>query len=62
MVDIIASAIAVFDMSVSKALNNYEIDEQELKVLQDLHLKVINELTSIDRKMESETRTQKRDV
>ena len=39
-------------------MNNGEIDEQELQVLQELHLKIINELANIDHKVESETRTQ----
>ena len=58
LVDIVTLAIAIFETSVSKALNNGEIDEQEFQVLQDLCLKVINELTNVDHKMESETRTQ----
>ena len=58
LVDIVTSAIAVFETSISKALNNGEIDEREFQVLQELHLKVINELANIDFKVESETRTQ----
>ena len=58
LVDIVTSAIAVFETSISKALNNSEIDEREFQVLQELHLKVINELANIDYKVESETRTQ----
>ena len=58
LVDIVTSAIAVFGTSVSKALNNGEIDEQEFQVLQDLHLRVINELSNVDRKIKSETRNQ----
>ena len=50
LVDIITSAIAVFEMSVSKALDNSEIDEREIVMLQDLHIKVINELANVDRK------------
>ena len=45
-------------MSLSKVLNNGEIDEGESQVLQELHLKEINELANMDRKMESETRNQ----
>ena len=56
LVDIIMSAIAVFETSVSQALSNGEIDEQEFQVLQELHLKVINEQANVDRKMESKTR------
>ena len=62
LVDIVTSAIAVFETSVSKALNNCAIDEREFGILQDLHLKVINELANVDRKMESETRTQSQKV
>ena len=58
LVDNKTSTIAVFDTSVSKALDNGHIDEREFQVLQTLHLKVINELSNVDRKMESETRTQ----
>ena len=58
LVDIVTSAIALSETSVSKALNNGVIDGREFQVLQDLHLKVINELANIDHKMESETRTQ----
>ena len=58
MVDIVTSAISVFETSISKALNNGEIDEQEFGMLQDLHLKVINELANVDHKMETEMRTQ----
>ena len=47
LVGIITSAIAVFETSISKALNNGEIDEPEFRVLQDLHLKVINELANV---------------
>ena len=49
------SAISVFETSISEVLNNGEIDEREFQVLQELHLKVINELASVDRKMELET-------
>ena len=58
LVNIVTLAIAVFKMSISKALNNGEIDEGELEVLLDLHLKVINELSNADCKIELETRNQ----
>ena len=58
LVDIVTSAISVFETSLSKMLNNGEIDEQEFQVLQELHLKVINELANINCKMELETRNQ----
>ena len=56
LTDIVTSALAVFGTSLSKVLNNCEIDEQEFQVLQALHLKAINELSNADLKMESETR------
>ena len=58
LVDTMTSALAVFETSVSKALNNVKIAEQEFRMLQKLHLKVINELSNVYCKMESETRTQ----
>ena len=58
LVDIVTLAIAVFETSVSKSLNNDEIDEREFGMLQDLHFKVINNLANVDRKMESENRNQ----
>ena len=58
LVNIVTSAIAVFETSVSKGLDNGEIDEQECSILQNLHLKVISELVNVERKMESESRAQ----
>ena len=40
LTDIVMSALAVFEMSLSKALSNGKIDKQEFNVLQTLHLKV----------------------
>ena len=57
LVDIVTSPISVFETSLSKVLNKGEIDEGEFQVLQELHLKVINELSNVDRKMEAEIRT-----
>ena len=39
-------------------LKNGKIDEEEFNVLQTFHLKTLNELTSIDCKMEAENRNQ----
>ena len=58
LVDIVTSAIPVFDTRISKALNNCEIDDLEFQVLQELHLKVINKLLNFDGQMELETRIQ----
>ena len=58
LTDIITSALAIFKTNISKALNDGEIDEGEFQMLQTLHLKVINELSNADHKMESETSNQ----
>ena len=58
LVDIIISAIAVFAMSLSKALSNGKIDEEELNVLHTLYFKTLNELTGVDCKMGAENRNQ----
>ena len=58
LIDIVTSALSVFETTLSKALNNGEIDEQEFQVIQDLHLKVMNELSNVDHKMELEARNQ----
>ena len=58
LTDIITPALAVVDTSVSKALKNGKIEEEEFNLLQTFHLKTMNELTGIDRKMESENRNQ----
>ena len=54
LTDIVTSALAVFETSASKALNDGRIDEREFGMLQRLHFKVLSELTAIDRKMEAE--------
>ena len=59
LVDIITLAISLFETSVSKALNNGKIDEQEFSMLQNLHLRVINNLAKIDHRMETRTQLQK---
>ena len=58
MVDITTLTIAVFEMNVSKAFNNGEINKREFGILQALHLKIVNELANVDHKMESENRAQ----
>ena len=58
LTDIVTSALAIFETSVSKALNDGRIDEWEFGMLQSLHFKVLSELTAIDRKMEAEMRAQ----
>ena len=58
LTDIITPALAVFERVVSKALKNGKIDEEEFNLLQMFHLKTMNELTGVDRKMEAENRNQ----
>ena len=58
LVDIVTSALAVFERSVSKALNDGKVDEWEFTMLHTFPLGVLNELAKVDHKMESETRTQ----
>ena len=42
---------------ISGALKNGVIDEEEFNILQTLHLETLNELTGVDRRMESENRS-----
>ena len=58
LVDIATSALFVSEMSVSKVLNNGEIDEWEFGMLQTLYSKSLNELTDVHHKMEAENRNQ----
>ena len=58
LTDIITSALAVFETSVSKALKNGKIDKEEFNVLQTFHLKTMNELMDVDHKMEAENKNQ----
>ena len=43
-------------MCLSKALRNGKIDEEEFNSLQTFHLKTMNELMGVDRKMGAENR------
>ena len=56
--DIVTSAIAVFQTCLSETLRNGKIDEEEFNVLQTVHLKTLNELSGVDRKMGAENRNQ----
>ena len=58
LTDIMTPAIAVFETCLSKALRNGKIDEEEFNLLQMFHLKTMNELTGVDRKVEAENRNQ----
>ena len=57
LTDIITPALAVFKRVVSGSLKDGVIDEEEFNMLQTLHLEMLNELMSIDRRMEAEHRS-----
>ena len=57
LIDIITSALVVFERVISGAWKNGIINEEEFNNLQTLHLETLNELTGIDRKMEAENRS-----
>ena len=57
LIDIITPALVLFDRVVSKSLKDGKIDEEEFNTLQILHLKTLNELMGIDRRMEAENRS-----
>ena len=58
LANIVTLVIAVFETSVSKALNYCMIDERKFAMLQTLHLKVLNELSEVDRRMGAQNRNQ----
>ena len=57
LIDIVTSALVVFERVVSGALKNGIIDEEEFNTLQTLHLETLNELTGVDRRLEAENRS-----
>ena len=57
LIDIVTPALVVFERVISGAMKNGVIDEEEYNALQTLHLETLNELTSVDRRMESENRS-----
>ena len=56
LIDIVTPALVVFERVISGALKNGIIDEEEFNTLQTLHLETLNELTSVDHRMEAENR------
>ena len=58
LTDIVTSTIAAFETSLSKALRNGKIDEEEFNMLQTLYFKRLNELSDADCKMRAENRNQ----
>ena len=57
LIDIVTSALVVFERVISGALTNGIIDEEEFNTLQTLYLETLNELTGVDRRMEAENRS-----
>ena len=57
LVDIVTTALVVFERVISGALKDGIIDEEEFNTLQTLHLETINELMSVDCRMEAENRS-----
>ena len=56
LIDIITSALVIFERLVSGALKNGIINEEEFNTLQMLHLETLNELTGVNHRMEAEHR------
>ena len=56
LIDIITPALTLFEKVVSGSLKDGKLDEEEFNTLQTLHLETLNELTSIDHRMEAENR------
>ena len=57
LIDTVTPALVVFERVISGAMKNGVIDEEEFNALQTLHLETLNELSGINRKMESENRS-----
>ena len=57
LIDIVTPALVVFERVISGALKNGVIIEEEFNTLQTLHLKTLNELMGVNRRMEAENRS-----
>ena len=57
LIDIVTPALVVFERAVSGSLKDCVIDEEEFNMLQTLHLKMLNQLTGVNRRMEAEHRS-----
>ena len=57
LTDIVTPALAVFERVISGALKIGVINEEEFNTLQTLHLETLNELMSVDHRMEAENRS-----
>ena len=58
LVNIVTSALAMFETSISKALKDGKIDDPEFAMLQTFHLEALNELINVDHKTETDMRAQ----
>ena len=56
--DIVTAACAVFETSISHTLDDGKINFKEFQVLQLLYYKALGQLSTTDRKMEVESRSQ----
>ena len=57
LIDIVTPALVVFERVISGALKNGVIDEEEFNTIQTLHLEKLNELMSVNHRMEAENRS-----
>ena len=57
LIDIVSSALVVFERVISGALKNGVIDEEEFNMIQTLDFERLNELTGVDHRMEAENRS-----
>ena len=57
LTDIVTPALVVFERVVSGSLKDDQIDEEKFNMLQTLYLETLNELMSINRRMEAEHRS-----
>ena len=57
LLDIVTWATVVLERVISGALKNGIINEEKFTMLQTLHLETLNELTSVDCRMEAENRS-----
>ena len=57
LIDIVTPPLVVFEKVIFGALMDGIINEEEFNTLQTLHLETLNELTSVDCRMEAENRS-----
>ena len=57
LIDIVTSALVVFERVISGALKDGIIDEEDFNTLQTVQLETLNELTHVNHRMEAENRS-----